>query len=64
MSDFVEDHPGGNESIARLPGKDNTEGFSGIQHPAKVWDMLPDYYVGDVVKSEHVTYTFKVISKI
>jgi hypothetical protein len=36
----------------------------GIQHPAKVWDMIQDYYVGEVKKDEHVVYTFKVLSKL
>lgn len=63
LTDFVADHPGG-DSILKLPGLDNTEGFSGIQHPAKVWDMIQDYYVGEVKKAEHVVYTFKNVSKL
>jgi len=64
FSDFVEDHPGGVEAILKFPGQDNTEGFSGIQHPAKVWDMIHDYYVGEVKKEEQVEYTFKQVSKM
>ena len=64
ITDFVEDHPGGADSLIRKPGQDNTEGFSGIQHPAKVWDMIQDYYVGEVKKAEHVVYTFKNVSKL
>lgn len=63
MSDFVEDHPGG-DAIQRQMGLDNTEGFSGIHHPAKVWDMIQDYYIGDVRKEDHVKYTFKELSKL
>ena len=51
-------------TIVRYPGEDCTEQFSGIQHPAKVWDVIQDYYIGDVVKEEHVVYTFKVVSKL
>ena len=51
-------------TIVRYPGSDCTEQFSGIQHPAKVWDVIQDYYIGDVVKEEHVVYTFKVVSKL
>lgn len=54
----------GMDAICRHPGMDNTEGFSGIQHPAKVWDMIHDYYVGDVVKHQQVVYTFKELSKM
>lgn len=32
-------HPGG-EAILRNAGKDSTLGFSGTQHPARVWDMV------------------------
>lgn len=64
VTDFVEDHPGGADTIAKHPGKDNTEGFSGIQHPAKVWDMIQDYYCGEVKKEEHVVYTFHNVSKL
>lgn len=32
-------HPGG-ESIMRNAGRDSTAGFSGSQHPARVWDMV------------------------
>jgi hypothetical protein len=51
-------------TIVRYPGSDCTEQFSGIQHPAKVWDVIQDYYIGDVVKEEQVVYTFKVVSKL
>lgn len=64
ITDYADDHPGGVQSLLRLPGQDNTEGFSGIQHPAKVWDMIQDYYVGEVKKEEHVVYTFKQLSKL
>jgi len=40
VSDYVDEHPGGAASIARYPGEDCTEQFSGIQHPAKVWDII------------------------
>jgi hypothetical protein len=32
-------HPGG-EAILRNAGRDSTAGFSGSQHPARVWDMV------------------------
>lgn len=64
ITDFCEDHPGGAESLMRLAGLDNTEGFSGIQHPAKVWDMIQDYFVGDVKKEQHVVYNFHNVSKL
>lgn len=32
-------HPGG-EAMLRNAGADSTSGFSGSQHPARVWDMV------------------------
>lgn len=32
-------HPGG-EAILRNAGRDSTVGFSGTQHPDRVWDMV------------------------
>lgn len=39
LTEYVALHPGG-ESIFRNGGKDSTAGFSGSQHPARVWDMV------------------------
>jgi cytochrome b involved in lipid metabolism len=64
VSDYVEDHPGGAAAIVRYPGQDCTEQFSGIQHPAKVWDVVQDYYVGELEPKEHTVYTFKTVSKL
>ena len=64
MTDYVEDHPGGYDAIVRYPGLDCTEQFSGIQHPAKVWDILQDFYIGEIQPTEHVVYTFKTVSKL
>ena len=30
-------------------GKDSTEGFYGPQHPPRVFDLLEDFYIGDLV---------------
>jgi hypothetical protein len=38
--------------------------LSSLEHPAKVWDLIQDYYVGDVKPEEHVKYTFKQQSKL
>lgn len=39
FTEYYEMHPGG-ESILRNAGKDSTQGFSGSQHPNRVWDMV------------------------
>ncbi len=39
FTEYLPLHPGG-EAILRNAGRDSTEGFSGSQHPARVWDMV------------------------
>jgi cytochrome b involved in lipid metabolism len=49
LSDFIDEHPGGVESIMKRAGGDATEGFFGPQHPSRVHDMIDEYLIGDVV---------------
>lgn len=39
LTEYIALHPGG-EAIFRNAGMDSTAGFSGSQHPARVWDMV------------------------
>lgn len=39
FTDYLPLHPGG-EAMLRNAGRDSTHGFSGSQHPARVWDMV------------------------
>lgn len=39
FTDYFSLHPGG-EAILRNAGRDSTMGFSGSQHPPRVWDMV------------------------
>eukprot|EP00618_Florenciella_parvula_P006724 CAMPEP_0119465024 /NCGR_PEP_ID=MMETSP1344-20130328/344_1 /TAXON_ID=236787 /ORGANISM="Florenciella parvula, Strain CCMP2471" /LENGTH=512 /DNA_ID=CAMNT_0007497265 /DNA_START=85 /DNA_END=1623 /DNA_ORIENTATION=- len=46
---YVEHHPGGWLPMVNLGGKDATDAFANY-HPARVYkNMLPQYYIGDVV---------------
>ncbi|KAJ9531496.1 hypothetical protein QJQ45_015040 [Haematococcus lacustris] len=47
---FLEDHPGGADSIVIVAGMDATEDFNAI-HSKKAKAMLADYYLGDLVAS-------------
>jgi cytochrome b involved in lipid metabolism len=49
LTEYVHEHPGGSESIARNAGKDATKGFKGPQHPSRVFDIVEDYRVGTLV---------------
>ena len=48
---YVEEHPGG-DAILRNAGGDSTTGFYGPQHPPRVFDMIGDYYIGDLQATE------------
>ncbi|KAL8501890.1 hypothetical protein ACS0TY_021126 [Phlomoides rotata] len=48
VSSYVEEHPGGNAILAHA-GDDSTQGFFGPQHATRVFDMIDDFYIGDLV---------------
>jgi len=47
VTDFLEDHPGGGESITISAGQDSSEEFNAL-HSDKARSMLEDYYIGDL----------------
>lgn len=42
FTEYLPLHPGG-EAILKNAGRDSTTGFSGPQHPTRVWDMVSQY---------------------
>jgi|TARA_B100000003_G_scaffold167625_1_gene154239 cytochrome b involved in lipid metabolism len=46
LTDYVDEHPGGVDAIAKNGGGDATEGFKGPQHPSRVFDIVEEYRVG------------------
>ncbi|EYU30707.1 hypothetical protein ABFS82_11G054000 [Erythranthe guttata] len=49
VTSYVEEHPGG-DAILVHAGDDSTDGFFGPQHATRVFDMIEDFYVGDLIK--------------
>ncbi|KAK9820927.1 hypothetical protein WJX74_009161 [Apatococcus lobatus] len=47
VTEYVEEHPGG-QAILNNAGGNSTKGFYGPQHPARVFDMIEDFYIGDL----------------
>jgi len=47
ITSYVDSHPGG-DSILNYIGGDSSEGFHGPQHPSTVWDVIAEYYIGDL----------------
>ncbi|KAL2500928.1 Cytochrome [Forsythia ovata] len=49
VTSYVEEHPGGDTILAHA-GDDSTKGFYGPQHATRVFDMIEDFYIGDLEK--------------
>ncbi|KAF9662583.1 hypothetical protein SADUNF_Sadunf18G0069300 [Salix dunnii] len=47
VTSYVEEHPGGDAILAHA-GEDSTDGFFGPQHATRVFDMIGDFYIGDL----------------
>jgi len=47
VTSYVDHHPGG-DAIFRNAGRDSSAGFHGDQHPEKVNEIIPDFYIGDL----------------
>ncbi|KAM0938433.1 putative cytochrome b5-like heme/steroid binding domain, cytochrome b5, heme-binding protein [Dioscorea sansibarensis] len=47
VTPYVEEHPGG-DAILKHAGGDSTEGFYGPQHASRVFDMVDEFYIGDL----------------
>ncbi|KAK1365339.1 Cytochrome b5 heme-binding domain-containing protein [Heracleum sosnowskyi] len=51
VTSYVEEHPGGDAILAHA-GDDSTEGFYGPQHATRVFDMIEDFCIGDLIHLE------------
>ncbi|CAK9137048.1 unnamed protein product [Ilex paraguariensis] len=49
VTSYVEEHPGGDAILAHA-GDDSTEGFFGPQHATRVFDLIDDFYIGELDK--------------
>ncbi|KAF8093317.1 hypothetical protein N665_0384s0004 [Sinapis alba] len=47
VTSYVEEHPGG-DAILDHAGDDSTSGFFGPQHATRVFDMIEDFYIGQL----------------
>lgn len=48
ITEYIDIHPGG-DAILNNVGKDSSMGFRGDQHPPSVWDVIKEYYIGDLI---------------
>ncbi|XP_075490711.1 cytochrome b5, seed isoform-like [Primulina tabacum] len=60
VTEFLEEHPGGDEVLLSATGKDATDDFEDVGHSVTANEMMEGFYVGDVDSSTiptKVTYT-------
>ncbi|CAO3640098.1 unnamed protein product [Mucor fragilis] len=62
ITEFVLEHPGGEEVLLDEAGKDATESFEDIGHSDEARDILEKYLIGTLDEaSQNSTYKFNVI---
>jgi len=58
VTKFLDEHPGGCEVLLEKAGEDRTEAFEDVGHSTDAIEMRKQFLIGDVVKSEHVKYSY------
>lgn len=53
VTNFVSEHPGGEEVILDNAGKDMTDEFDNIGHSSKAQELLSSYKIGELVCYYH-----------
>ncbi|KAG6618148.1 hypothetical protein I3842_Q124900 [Carya illinoinensis] len=48
VTQFLRDHPGGDEVLISATGKDATDEFEFVAHSNPAKDMMSKYYIGDI----------------
>ena len=48
VTSYVEEHPGG-DAILDNAGGDATTGFYGPQHPPRAFDLIGEFYIGELI---------------
>ncbi|XP_054272367.1 cytochrome b5-like isoform X2 [Macrosteles quadrilineatus] len=52
VTDFLNEHPGGEEVLLEQLGKDATEAFEDVGHSTDARDMMKKYKIGELAESE------------
>ncbi|KAJ6813943.1 cytochrome b5 [Iris pallida] len=48
VTPFMEDHPGGDEVLLAVTGKDATDDFEDVGHSDSAREMMDKYYIGEI----------------
>ncbi|KAK7869287.1 hypothetical protein R5R35_000898 [Gryllus longicercus] len=55
VTDFLNEHPGGEEVLLEQAGKDGTEAFEDVGHSANAKEIMKKYKIGEVVESQKMS---------
>lgn len=54
VTDFLNEHPGGEEVLLEQAGKDGTEAFEDVGHSSDARDMMKKYKIGELVEEDRI----------
>ena len=57
ITQFLNEHPGGEEVLVESAGRDATEAFVDVGHSTDAKELLQGYYIGDVHPDDQVVRT-------
>lgn len=59
VTEFLNEHPGGEEILIDHAGKDGTEHFNDVGHSQDALDLMNKYKIGELVESERTNKPLK-----
>ncbi|XP_075227917.1 cytochrome b5 isoform X2 [Lycorma delicatula] len=54
VTDFLNEHPGGEEVLLEQAGKDGTEAFEDVGHSTDAREMMKKYKIGELVEEDRI----------
>eukprot|EP00003_Mantamonas_plastica_P012930 TRINITY_DN2290_c3_g1_i1.p2 TRINITY_DN2290_c3_g1~~TRINITY_DN2290_c3_g1_i1.p2 ORF type:complete len:165 (+),score=69.42 TRINITY_DN2290_c3_g1_i1:54-548(+) len=64
VTEYVPDHQGGEDAISRYAGQDNSVAVFGVQHPTKVFEIIEDFEIGELVKEDQKPLAEEVVKRM
>ncbi|XP_066992729.1 cytochrome b5 [Anabrus simplex] len=54
VTDFLNEHPGGEEVLLEQAGKDGSEAFEDVGHSTDARDLMKKYKIGEVIPADRI----------
>ncbi|XP_041455599.1 cytochrome b5-like isoform X2 [Lytechinus variegatus] len=52
VTDFLDEHPGGEEVMIEQAGGDGSESFEDVGHSSDARELMKDYYIGELAEED------------